>query len=81
MVEKTIEGIVEGIINYLQGVLLNLISIVCIGVVGYILYQCIRLMFFGNKENIGQKILFGYFVLLLLRVFNIILSVNMRGSI
>jgi heme/copper-type cytochrome/quinol oxidase subunit 4 len=49
------------------------ISIICIGVVGYILFQCVYFMFFGNEKNTSQRILFGYFLLLLFRILNTVL--------
>lgn len=54
-----------------------LIGLLLIGVLVYIVYQCIRMMFFRREED-TQKVLFGYFVFLILRVCGTILGVMMK---
>jgi len=69
------ESIKESVLQWLTTQSITLLSIVSIGLVGYIMFSAIKMMFFCKPETI-QKVIFGYFLLLLSRVFTAILSVS-----
>lgn len=72
---KVSDSIKESILQWLTAQSINLLSVVAIGIVGYIMFYGIKMMFFSKPEA-TQKVLFGYFILLLTRVFTAILSVT-----
>lgn len=56
---------------------LIIFSVMAIGMVGYILYQCIRMMFLQTQEA-TQKVLFGYFAFLLIKVCSVLIEVRIK---
>jgi len=63
--------------NSIYGFGLIIFSVMAIGAVGYIMYQCVRMMFFQTQEA-TQKVLFGYFVFLLIRVCGVLIEVRIK---
>ena len=53
-----------------------IVVILCIAAIGYIIYHCICLMFLQEGKYF-QRILFGYFALLLFRILGAL--INMGG--
>lgn len=70
-------NIVISITNVFLSIFVVILSVAAIGAVGYILYQCVKLMFFAKQESV-QKIIFGYFILLLLRICNVMIGVKIQ---
>jgi hypothetical protein len=52
-----------------------ILAVACIGIVGYIIYHCMIMMFFSKPET-TQKVIFAYFMLLLVRVLNTIIAIK-----
>lgn len=75
MLKKPLEALGSEIITEIVSLSSNIISVACIGVIGYILYHCIIIMFFG-KQSAVQKVIFGYFGLLLLRILNVAITIR-----
>lgn len=66
-VSEKIDSITSSITNFFLEILLAIISVLAVGAILYIFYYCIKLMFFKKEEEM-QKILFGFFVFLLLKI-------------
>lgn len=62
--------------NTMLGTASNLIQIVAVGALTYVFYQSVKMMFF-HKEDDVQKIMFGYMVMLLLRIGGIVVERQM----
>ncbi len=69
------DGAISKIIYDIMELVSILFSILAIGAVGYVLWHCIKFMFLGNDKDI-QKIILGYFALLLIRIFVVIVRIN-----
>lgn len=80
-IENTINNKIDTVVTSLSNayfeVLVTILSVAGIGTIGYIIYQCIRMMFF-QKDECTQKIIFGYFVFLLIRICTRIMEVKIH---
>ena len=80
-VENKINMIANDITVLFVGTIANIIMIVsaiaAIAMLGYIVYNCICMMFLRKEDNI-QKILFGTFWFVLIRIFGTIAEVKLR---
>lgn len=79
-IDDRVTLIVEDVTSSLVGTVVNVIvissAVAASAVLGYIVYNCIRMMFFQKEEDF-QRILFGGFWFLIIRVFGTIVAVKL----
>ena len=63
---------------FFMNLLDQLLAVICIGIVGWMTYLCVRVMFKGKPED-TQQLLFVSFILLLFRIFNVLVRMGVHG--
>jgi len=81
MIDEKLTIFWDDLTTTLLATLLNavnaIVAVLCIAAIGYILYHCVCIMFF-QKEIYVQKIIFGYFALLLFRILGALIGVGLK---
>lgn len=73
-VDIFLDNIAETILGKFLSIVDALIAVLCIAAIGYIVFYCVKMMFFQNGNDM-QRALFGYFIFLLLRIFSALIKV------
>lgn len=72
------EKIASKMTNFLVVSVDTILALIAIGIYGYLVWLCIRYMFMGKNMDL-QKIMLAGFLLLLVRIANVILIFRLGG--
>lgn len=75
IIEEKMSELTTVIMETLNNFINSIVAILCIAAVGYILYHCVCFMFL-RKEIYVQKVMLGYFALLLFRIMGALMVVR-----
>ncbi|HSH52386.1 MAG TPA: hypothetical protein VK982_11745 [Bacteroidales bacterium] len=82
MEDKIIDKITDKVLGKLSAglftILDTVLDVIAIGLIIYMIYRCIRFMFFAKNEDI-EYYLFSWLLFLLVRITNTILSAKLGG--